>query len=77
MAMTFRTLILLTFLSSLSRVNSLLCYNCGYLELPDGKKVNMTEEFGKIPFCDDFTTNHENTVEAYAVSLHWIIIKVP
>ena len=50
-----------------SKVSSLKCFNCGYLELPDGKKVEVTEEFGKIPFCDDFTQNEENTIEAYAV----------
>ena len=49
------------------QVSSLTCFNCGYLELPDGKKVEVTEEFGKIPFCDDFTQNEENTIEAYAV----------
>jgi predicted small lipoprotein YifL len=73
--MIFKSLLVLTFLSSLSRVNSLMCYNCGYLELPNGDKVAVTEEFGKIPFCDDFTTNEENTVEAYAVSLHLIFIR--
>ena len=31
------------------------------------KKVNVTEEFGQIPFCDDFTQNEENIIEAYAV----------
>ena len=35
--------------------------------MPDGKKVNVTEEFGLIPFCDDFTQNEENIIEAYAV----------
>lgn len=48
------------------QVSSLTCFNCGYLELPDGKKVEVTEEFGKTPFCDDFTQNEENTIEAYA-----------
>ena len=67
--MTFKYLLLLPFLSYLSHVNSLMCYNCGYLELPDGTKKQVTEEFGKIPFCDDFTTNEENTIEANRVSL--------
>ena len=35
--------------------------------MPDGKKINVTEEFGQIPFCDDFTQNEENIIEAYAV----------
>ena len=68
MTMALKTVLFLSFLFSLSVVNALMCYNCGYLELPDGKKVPVTEEFGKIPFCDDFTTNQENTIEAYAVS---------
>jgi len=49
----------------MSYVDCLICYNCGYLELPDGQKVPVTEEFGKIPFCNDFTTDKENTIEAY------------
>ena len=49
------------------QISCLTCFNCGYLELPNGKKEPVTEEFGKIPFCDDFTQNEENTIEAYAV----------
>jgi len=63
-----RTLILVTVILSnifLPQVSSLTCFNCGYLELPDGQKVNVTEDFGKIPFCEDFTQNEENTIEAY------------
>jgi len=50
----------------LPQISSLTCFNCGYLEMPDGKKINVTEEFGQIPFCDDFTQNEENIIEAYA-----------
>ena len=58
----------LIFFASLARVNCLICYNCGYMELPDGKKVPIEEDpFGKIPFCDDFTSNKENTMVAYPV----------
>ena len=66
-------LILLGLLSSFYEVNSLRCYNCGYLEKPDGEKVPVTEEFGKIPFCDDFTDNQENTIEALTVNTLFII----
>ena len=74
--MVFKALILLTFMSSFSRINSLMCYNCGYLELPSGEKVPVTEEFGKIPFCDDFATNNNNTVLTYPVSLHCDFIRL-
>lgn len=73
--MAFKTLILLTFLSSFTRINSLICYNCGYLELPSGEKVAVTEDFGKIPFCDDFATNQNNTMVAFPVSFHYIFIR--
>ena len=65
--MIIKIVFLLTFFASLDRVNCLICYNCGYMELPDGKKVPVTEEFGQIPFCDDFTSNKENTMVAYPV----------
>ena len=35
--------------------------------MPDGSKVPIREEFGKVPFCEDFTTNEENTKMAYHV----------
>ena len=73
--MVFNALILLTFVSSFSCINSLMCYNCGYLELPDGEKVPVTEDFGKIPFCDDFATNDNNTVVTFPVSLYCIFIR--
>ena len=75
MMMVFNALILLTFVSSFSCINSLMCYNCGYLELPDGEKVPVTEDFGKIPFCDDFATNDNNTVVTFPVSLYCIFIR--
>jgi len=49
----------------LPQVSSLTCFNCGYLELSDGQKVPVTEDFGKIPFCDDFNQSEDNTIEAY------------
>ena len=64
-------ILIFVFLSNsfLPQVSSLTCFNCGYLELPSGEKVPVTEEFGKIPFCEDFTQNEENTIEAAAVRL--------
>ena len=64
---SIKAFFLLTFFTSLVQVDCLICYSCGYLELPDGKKVPVEEEFGQIPFCDDFTSNKENTMEAYPV----------
>ena len=65
--MLIKLAFLLTFYTSLVQVNCLICYNCGYLEMPDGSKVPIREEFGKVPFCEDFTTNEENTKMAYHV----------
>ena len=47
--------------------DALICYNCGYLELINGTKIALTEEYGDIPFCEDFTSGDTNTVMAKIV----------
>jgi len=44
--------------------DALKCYSCGYLELINGTKIPLTEDYGTIPFCDDFAEKNETTVEA-------------
>lgn len=50
-----------------NRSDALICYSCGYLELFNGTKIPLTEDFGKIPFCNDFATSDSNTVTAAIV----------
>ena len=40
-------------------VEGLTCYNCGYRMTPDG----MFEALPDLPFCEDFTTTQDNTVQ--------------
>ena len=47
--------------------DALICYNCGYLELINGTKIPLTEEYEDIPFCEDFTSGDTNTVMAKIV----------
>ena len=62
-----RILIFLSVLISLSNVDALQCYSCGYLELVNGTKVKLTEEYGEVPFCNDFASGDSITVEASMV----------
>ena len=45
----------------MTNIDCLLCFNCGYLQLINGTKIPLKEEYGDIPFCDDFTSSQENT----------------
>ena len=47
----------------------LTCYNCGYLQLINGTRIPLKEEYGNIPFCDDFASDEEMTVPAMIVSV--------
>ena len=67
--MTGKALTLFVVLASLANTDALICYNCGYLELINGSKIGIKEEFGNIPFCDDFTTGDKNTEVAMMVSI--------
>ena len=51
-----------------------MCFNCGYLELVNGTKVPLTEEYGELPFCNDFASGNDNTVMAGIVRIHICII---
>ena len=63
-----KVLILLISLTSMANVDCLVCFNCGYLELINGTKIPLTEEYGQIPFCNDFASSKDNTVFAKMVS---------
>ena len=52
--------------------DALICYNCGYLELINGTKVPLEEEYGDIPFCNDFASGDTNTVMAKIVRYTYI-----
>ena len=62
--------ILLICLISFGMVESFKCFECGYFELSDGKKVPIYDRWDdmRVPFCNDFTTNANNTKEALLVS---------
>ena len=64
-----KSICLFVVLSFLSNANALVCFNCGYLELINGTKVPLTEDFGVVPFCDDFTSGDKNTEVAMMVSV--------
>ena len=60
----------LTFTNAASLTDdTLTCYNCGYLQLTNGTRVPLKEEYGDIPFCDDFASDEGMTVPAMIVSL--------
>ena len=59
--MVGKALFLFIVMASLVDVDCLMCYNCGYMELLNGTKIKLNEQFEDVPFCDDFTTNKENT----------------
>ena len=58
---------------SFDMVTSLICYNCGYYEHSDGRKTPIEDWGHHVPYCDDFTTNNNNTEVALYVSSLGII----
>ena len=63
--MIFRALFLLIVLTSMANIDCLMCFDCGYLELVNGTKVPLIEEqFGKVPFCNDFAPDGPRKVAA-------------
>jgi len=55
----------LTFTNAASLTDdTLTCYNCGYLQLTNGTKIPLKEEYGDIPFCNDFASDEGMTVPA-------------
>ena len=48
--------------------DALTCYNCGYLEMMNGTRIPLKEEYEDIPFCGDFASGDEFTVPAMMVS---------
>jgi len=55
----------LTFTNAASLTDDVLtCYNCGYLQLTNGTRVPLKEEYGDIPFCDDFASDEGMTIPA-------------
>ena len=38
------------------------CFSCGYMELTNGSKIPLSEDYGEIPFCNDFVDSDVNTV---------------
>lgn len=63
--------VLLVCFVSFGIVASFKCYNCGYFELSDGKKIPIHERWDhweEVPFCDDFTPNENNTADVLLVS---------
>ena len=65
--MIFKVLYLFIIASYLKNADALMCFNCGYLELVNGTKVPLTEEYGELPFCNDFASGNDNTVMAKIV----------
>ena len=64
-------LVLLLYFDSLNIVAGIKCYNCGYFELSDGKKIpihDRWEGYDKVAFCDDFVESENNTIETGLVS---------
>ena len=59
----------LTFTNAASLTDDVLtCYNCGYLQLTNGTRVPLKEEYGDIPFCGDFASDEGMTIPAMIVS---------
>ena len=67
--MIFKVLYLFIIASYLKNADALMCFNCGYLELVNGTKVPLTEEYGELPFCNDFASGNDNTVMAKIVRI--------
>ena len=72
--MIFKVLCLFIVASYLKNAGALMCFNCGYLELVNGTKVPLTEEYGELPFCNDFASGNDNTVMAKIVRIIIIIV---
>ena len=72
--MIFKVLYLFIIASHLKNVDALMCFNCGYLELVNGTKVPLTEEYGELPFCNDFASGNDNTVMAGIVRIYICIV---
>ena len=59
----------LTFTNAASLTDDVLtCYNCGYLQLTNGTRIPLKEEYGDIPFCGDFASDEGMTIPAMIVS---------
>ena len=58
----------LTYTASLTD-DMLMCYNCGYMQLINGTKIPLKEEYGDVPFCGDFASDEGMTKPAMIVSL--------
>ena len=72
--MIFKVLYLFIIASYLKNADALICFNCGYLELVNGTKVPLTEEYGELPFCNDFASGNDNTVMATIVRINTYIV---
>ena len=66
--MLFSLLVGLTLVNAIPMDDMLTCYNCGYLQLTNGTRIPLKEEYEDIPFCGDFASGDENTVPAMIVS---------
>ena len=72
--MIFKVLYLFIVAIHLKNADALMCFNCGYLELVNGTKVPLTEEYGELPFCNDFASGNDNTVMAKIVRIYICIV---
>ena len=72
--MIVKVLYLFIIASYLKNADALICFNCGYLELVNGTKVPLTEEYGELPFCNDFASGNDNTVMAKIVRIKTYIV---
>ena len=72
--MISKVLYLFIIASYLKNADALICFNCGYLELVNGTKVPLTEEYGELPFCNDFASGNDNTVMAAIVRINTYIV---
>ena len=72
--MISKVLYLFIIASYLTNADALICFNCGYLELVNGTKVPLTEEYGELPFCNDFASGNDNTVMAAIVRINTYIV---
>ena len=72
--MISKVLYLFIITSYLKNADALICFNCGYLELVNGTKVPLTEEYGELPFCNDFASGNDNTVMASIVRINTYIV---
>ena len=72
--MIVKVLYLFIIASYLKNADALICFNCGYLELVNGTKVPLTEEYGELPFCNDFASGNDNTVMAKIVRINTYIV---